>query len=256
MKHKSSAREIEKREDRGFRKPMSIVAVLAIALTALIAGSWSGPAEAREYAAKLHKVQGDVEVSRRQVSMPGQKGLTLYSGDQVKTSRGRATVLFNDGSVIRLRNNTEIEIKQPKGAFWRSVKVFGGRLWAKVRRSEKVKTEFQSGTVITAIRGTILEYFFDPVTGELKVGCLSGSIIVRYEVAGQTYEVSVAAGEMVTFGDNGLPTVEPFTPGDIAGTVVETEEEAIEFKEGEDTPLQDQESGRRGSEVSSPNPQD
>ncbi|MCK4827525.1 FecR domain-containing protein, partial [bacterium] len=88
--------------------------------------------------------------------------LPLYSEDKVVTRIGNATITFNDGAVLKIKNNSNILIEErekEKGltrkvkAIERRVLLFLGKLMFKTGK-EKVETRFETSTAVLGIRGT------------------------------------------------------------------------------------------------------
>ena len=78
---------------------------------------WSTPLRAQTAVATLYQTVGLVEVtlSRTQRTTRGREGLLLYERDRIRTGvDGRATILFRDGSEVRLFENTEFAIEEVK----------------------------------------------------------------------------------------------------------------------------------------------
>jgi hypothetical protein len=83
--------------------------------------------------------------------------LPLYSSDKVVTQLGRATIVFNDGLVIKVANNSNLLIKEQveKKTVKRRLRLILGKLSFKTGKSkDKRETIFETPTAVCAIRGT------------------------------------------------------------------------------------------------------
>ena len=86
---------------------------LVLTLCLLITSSFA--ALAQDAVATLYSSTGVVEVtlSKSMRTTQGREGLLLYERDLVRTGvDGKATILFRDGSEIRLFENTEFQIQE------------------------------------------------------------------------------------------------------------------------------------------------
>ncbi len=81
----------------------------------------------------------------------------LYSSDKVVTQLGKATIVFNDGLVIKVANNSNLLIKEQveKKTVKRRLRLILGKLSFKTGKSKnKRETIFETPTAVCAIRGT------------------------------------------------------------------------------------------------------
>ena len=85
---------------------------LVLTLCLLITSSFA--ALAQDAVATLYSSTGVVEVtlSKSMRTTQGREGLLLYERDLIYTGVGEATILFRDGSEIRLFENTEFQIQE------------------------------------------------------------------------------------------------------------------------------------------------
>ncbi|MBT3226634.1 MAG: FecR domain-containing protein [Deltaproteobacteria bacterium] len=103
---------------------------------------------------------GDVKVIRENRTITGRKGLVLNDGDIVTTEKNaRTTILFRDGSLIRLYQNTRFTIEQSvenKSAhrgFLNRFKLSLGSLWGKFTKNRQ-RTVIKTPTATCGIKGT------------------------------------------------------------------------------------------------------
>ncbi len=122
-------------------------------------------AEPQEVTCTIHEIEGDVVVQRKNAKdwQIIKKGDHLNPGDVIQT-RGAAKVglLFVDGSIIRLRENSILKIKSlsqdsSTGDSKSSFQMVFGKLMAKVQslRSEQSLFEVETPTSVAAVKGTI-----------------------------------------------------------------------------------------------------
>jgi hypothetical protein len=81
----------------------------------------------------------------------------IYSSDKVVTQLGKATIIFNDGLVIKVANNSNLLIKEQveKKTVKRRLRLILGKLSFKTGKSKnKRETIFETPTAVCAIRGT------------------------------------------------------------------------------------------------------
>lgn len=90
------------------------------------------------------------------------KDLLLYSMDKVVTRIGTATIVFNDGTVLDVKNNSNLlirEIKKEKGLIKkvkfieRNILLFLGKFLFKIGKSN-VETRFETTKAIIEVRGS------------------------------------------------------------------------------------------------------
>jgi len=144
--------------------------------------------------AVLDEVEGKIKTARKIKSIDPQGRKILSHGDQVRTgASGRATVIYNDGTRVRIFKNSHLRIEKPKGIG--SVTIHQGTAWAQVpkRRSNR-RTKFRMRTVdaVIGIRGTNLTVNAQR-GGGTNVGLSSGAISVQ----NQSQEVLLSPGQML-----------------------------------------------------------
>jgi hypothetical protein len=143
------------------KKGISIYS-LALLLTAFI----STPAFcAREVIARLSDFSGKVLIKNQGVwAVQPTKNLPLYSHDKVVTRIGNATVTFNDGAVLEVKNNSNLLIleRQEETGVLRKVKAVQrrillllGKMFFKTGKATG-ETQFNTATSVAGIRGTAL----------------------------------------------------------------------------------------------------
>jgi hypothetical protein len=200
-----------------------------VALLALLA---AGAAGAEESVAKLTAYSGVLSVIRGGAGLGLHPELGLLNGDVVSTRDGRATIVFNDRSEVRVRPNTRLAINDTPER--RDIDVFFGRLWAFVSSRRDKQTNFKTGGTIAAVRGTVLEYLAEAAPWltqqqledltllkivRVSVGVASGSVEILHQLPdGSLKTLVINAGELGSIDpDNDKTYVGTFSEGDIAG---------------------------------------
>src|SRR5215831_1260001 len=110
--------------------------------------------------ANLTAIQPDVRVAR--VATPTNYArvnttpFPLANGDFVKTLNGRATITFDDRSVLTLSEGTTIQIQQrmQAGTISRRITQAIGSMWFSITRAAGTQTTLETPTAVAAIRGT------------------------------------------------------------------------------------------------------
>jgi len=147
--------------------------------------------------ASFGKVNGDVQVLRDTRKIPGLSGLILVDKDVVVTNRdSKVTIIFRDGSEIRLFQNTTFVIEkseepeQGSRQFLHNLKLKVGSFWGKFTKGRQ-KSTVVTPTATIGIKGTnvaLLER-----DDKLSVSLSSGSISVANE--DETYDM--APGKLI-----------------------------------------------------------
>ncbi|MGK5092658.1 FecR family protein [Deltaproteobacteria bacterium TL4] len=158
------------------------------------------PANAVETAiATLAHVVGKVEVtiSRSNKRTLGRNGLLLYANDQITTGvAGKVTVLFRDGSEIRLFENTQFtiesgeEIPTRKRTFQYKLFMKLGSFWGKFIK-ERQETSIRTPTATIGIKGTTLR--ISEAEDKASVALAEGKISVK----NATSEVELIPGKRI-----------------------------------------------------------
>jgi hypothetical protein len=116
--------------------------------------------------ANIFAVQGRVEIERSGLRLPGVKGVALRQGDIIRTmDNGEMVIVFDDGSVVALRNNSELTLDayRFRGKAQERNKVINlavGTLRyvsAVFVRGPKMDTALKTHTATIGIRGTDFE---------------------------------------------------------------------------------------------------
>jgi len=110
------------------------------------------------------------------------KDLPLYSMDKVVTRIGNATIIFNDGATLNVKNNSNVLIQEREEktglvkTIERRILLFLGKLNFKTGKS-KVETRFETTRAVIGIRGT---------AGILSIGA-DGKTYIHFTEGGAKY---------------------------------------------------------------------
>ena len=154
------------------------------------------PAVAAEAVASVKKIKGPVDVQRRNTTIAARTGLILHDKDLVVThERSRITIIFRDGSEIRLFPNTKFLIEKshesPEGPrrFLHNFKLKLGSFWGKFSRNYQ-KTTIVTPTATVGIKGTTVA--LSERDAKLDVTLSTGKV----QITNQTESVELTAGNV------------------------------------------------------------
>jgi hypothetical protein len=197
-------------------KRVTIPAILVLVLTI---GFFTGTSQisASDHAltskCTLSILSGNVEIyaPRSNLSQKGTDGMTLDTGDRVKTlSDSSALLTFFDGSTLKLEPNTEIEIEklnisQEKQSITVIIKQLFGNTWSHVAKMANPHYEIKTPSAVALVRGTQFLTEVDDL-GATKVLTAEGLV----SVSAQEKEIFLPAGQQ-TEVEPGTPPSEPRT---------------------------------------------
>jgi hypothetical protein len=133
--------------------------------------------------ARLAEFSGTVLISSQgSWGVKPAKDLPLYSTDKVVTRIGNATIIFNDGATLDVKNNSNVLIQErekTKGFITiieRRILLFLGKLNFRTGKS-KVETRFETTKAVIGIRGT---------AGILSIGS-DGKTYIHFTEGGAKY---------------------------------------------------------------------
>ncbi|MBI4051706.1 MAG: FecR domain-containing protein [Elusimicrobia bacterium] len=134
---------------------------------------------AQNKSASLSTTEGNVEVQKKGSTewMGAAAPYELDLGDQIKTGRrGKAQILFRDGSRIELGRSTQFEIENA-GTTQSVLRLSWGRLRAWITSAKERRMEVRTPTAVAAVRGTefSMQYRNGVTTVDLYGGLLSVS---------------------------------------------------------------------------------
>jgi len=136
--------------------------------------------------ASMKDIRGQIDVERSGGVLAGRDGLILYDQDVVVTGKeSRATIVFRDGSIIRLFSNTrfliERSIEAEKGSrrFLHDFMLKLGAFWGKFTK-EYQQTTIRTPTATAGIKGTIIS--MRQHESQLDVSLTSGNLTIHNDV--------------------------------------------------------------------------
>lgn len=111
-------------------------------------------------------------------------GVTLFSGDEIRTLAGSAEITFDDGSVMKVAEDTSLKIEERptkrklfgfiNTSFMnRNVKMSFGKLWANIKKARGMWTSFESKVAVAGIKGTSVSMYVDS-NGDMQFACHDG----------------------------------------------------------------------------------
>jgi len=152
-----------------------------------------GVAPAQEGIARISEFSGQVAIQRgEEIIRPVLAGKVVRHGllmkrDLVETKEGTATVLFDDGSKLKMKEKTVIVISPPVAqtktvssseVVERRVRIVVGRLWTFIEPKATAKTQFEVPEGICAVRGCS-GTFHVGWNGNWQLGVEEGTYIPR-----------------------------------------------------------------------------
>ena len=154
-------------------------------------------AQAINAVASIKSTIGEVKIQRLRRNIPGRKGLILNDQDVVITGvNAKATILFRDGSEIRLFQNTRFIIEKSeelggtKRGFLNNFLLKAGSFWGKFTKNQQ-RTKIVTPTATCGIKGTSVA--FSEKNGNLDVSLSSGLI----ELENEDEKMELAPGKMI-----------------------------------------------------------
>lgn len=144
---------------------------------------------------------------------PATNGLALQTGDRLRTGeRSRAAVQFSDRSVLRLSEQTTLEIQPPRRAEKRRFRLPFGSLFF-FNRERPADVEFETPVVSGAIRGTEFVLETAAADGATRLALLDGAV----ELATSDQQVPLRSGEQARIAPGQRPVISPLV--EVASTV-------------------------------------
>ena len=147
-------------------------------------------------AGELIKVEGKVWIINPDGTQHlAQIGETVKSEQVIETSEGgKAVLVFDDGSELKIRENSRIQLNDPSVEANNSILLFLGRIFARIMPSRTGEPSFsvEGLSVVAGVRGTEFE-MAQAMDGSALVSVEEGEV----EVSGDENLVSVKQGEEV-----------------------------------------------------------
>lgn len=147
--------------------------------------------------ASIKNVTGEVKIQRSKRNIPGRKGLVLKDQDVVITGyNAKTTLLFRDGSEIRLYQNSRFmiekseELEGSQRGFFNNLILKTGSFWGNFTK-KKQRTRVVTPTATCGIKGTSVS--FSERNGKLDVSLSTGVV----ELENEDEKITLAPGKMV-----------------------------------------------------------
>jgi hypothetical protein len=205
---------------------------------------------------KFTKVEGRIDVTR-----PGREARTVHVGDPLyqkdiirAKSRSKAEILFSDGNVLRLAQNTRVEISEyiaGTGKTSAIIKLFRGKIQNKVKKlfgrifgKRKNRYEVHTPTSVCGVRGTNFFTFHQKgISGSMfKEGYGYGYSINR---PNDVREIGTGHAMLVTNPDL-PPVIRPATKNELMQLEVDTRPSNGREDENDDGDTQNNQNGNEG----------
>lgn len=144
--------------------------------------------------ATVFSTEGKVEINRSATTTWSglTKDLTINGGDTVRTgSAGKVAIIFNDGGLVRLNENSTMQFKPPAQDKQNDLALRTGNAFFFSREPKKFP-KIETPSVSAAVRGT--EFVIEATSTETKVSVLDGSVYCSNAHG----EVAISGGEFST----------------------------------------------------------
>lgn len=176
-------------------------AILRAGIALMVLFMFSPVAYGLNAVASIKKVDGRVQIERGQAPkrlLIGRAGLILNDHDVVITgNQSKATILFRDGSEIRLFQKTRFEISQSKEdtstgsrKFINKLMLRFGSFWGKFTKGNQT-TRVHTPTATAGIKGTIVSFKED--NGKFSASLSSGLVEIKNDDA----VIDLKSGQMI-----------------------------------------------------------
>jgi len=176
---------------KGGRKPAMFKKVFFLVFLPFFLVSFPQPSHCAQpstpFSATLIDFEGEVLIQKggENLWLPVEKYMPLEQGDHIKTgAKAFAEILVDDGSQIRLEENSEITLSELSADFQTksitaSVYLWFGRMLANITQFAHARSKFevQTPTVVAGVRGT--DFAIEVMdTRESDVGVFDGEVLV------------------------------------------------------------------------------
>lgn len=148
------------------------IRIIGIVCFAFVLAFLADSALAQQSIGRVHRFSGELQIQHEgHILIPAKAGpifrnANLYPGDTVRTGRGAAELLFDDGTSIKMDENTIVQVDEVRlsagGRKERNFKIVVGRILSKIQPKHAVRTFFEVPDGVAAIRGTVVEIWVDP----------------------------------------------------------------------------------------------
>jgi hypothetical protein len=138
---------------------------------------------------KISAFKGEVDLEREGKPIPLKLNIPVISEDKIKVELGMAEIEFVDRSLLKVKPHTEITLDQcqmkrkimgvwTKTYLSRLIKTKMGNVSCEIKERGDLVTEFETPSLVAAVRGTTLSIGYDPETGETTVTVDTGEVFV------------------------------------------------------------------------------
>jgi len=138
---------------------------------------------------KLSAFRGEVKLERQGSITPLELNMTIVARDKISVEEGMAEIQYDDGSTLTIKPYTDITLDQVKKkrkilGLWgktylsRLVSIFKGRVSGIIKKRRDLVTEFETPTLVAAVRGTTLDIEFNEETGTTTISSDVGVVDV------------------------------------------------------------------------------
>jgi len=188
---------------------------------------------AEEQYATILKTTGGVNIKQSgsaSFSTPAQMSMGLMKGDAIRTeSNGFVAIIFNnDKSMVKIRKNSEIEIKEDYAA--RTIKMTQGRVLVNVTPGVGSNYRIETATSVASVKGTKFWVFSDQA-GDRFYG-VNGTVQILNIITG--IESMMQAGQMIISTSDGQIVNIPVDPQDMPQDEDEVKPEQTPSQPGEE----------------------
>lgn len=150
----------------------------------VIVFGWSAIASAADEN-RVVLARGNVTVRSNDGARDAVIGMTLAEGDQIRTGRDSSVrLLLASSAVVDLSENTSMVVTRASSTQKTSIKIWSGRLWARVTKMfGSSEFEVEGPNAVAGVRGTefVVEVASD---GSTDINVLDGSVAVQNRMGG------------------------------------------------------------------------
>ncbi len=197
---------------------------------------FSGLLPAETTVLKISALSGEVDCSLAGGDWkPALLNQELNTSDKIRTRNGRAELLFSEGTTIRIKESSLLDLEKIQCAGERqnsSFKLFFGGLKAKVTKL-KAGGSFEVSTpkIVAAIKGT--EFILDTTELSSELRVLEG-VVALYDLL-RVKELFIKENEKAEYRDGLLGNPRGMEPGEVQG--IKTLYEFSSIRNGQNSPF-------------------
>lgn len=185
-----------------------------IVLVALVFLVFPLPGLAATPLAQISAVAGQALVVKAGQPRPAVQGMPLFDQDEVNTTpEGSLEIKFADCGLVRLWPKTSVSLRRQGKQV--ELTVEAGKVLVQIKSCPGIENFLiLSGNVTATLTGEgEAEFFADPLSGNISVGCASGQVLVEVLVGTRTAKVNLTPLTMTVITPGGLPgSLQPYQP--------------------------------------------